>query len=91
MEIIIMFYRLYQITQKVSKIIEPKNKQLVSCSYDSSFIVYYKENNEYKIDYKTPSNGECCSVIQTKNNELCYSEVTNNAICFFLIYYKEKK
>ena len=68
MEIIIMFYRLYQITQKVSKIIELKNKQLVSCSYDSSFIVYYKENNE-----------------------LCYSEVTNNAICFFLIYYKEKK
>ena len=70
-------------TSSVSKIIEIKNKQLISCSYDKSFIVYFKENDEYKVDYKISTNGGCYSVVQTKNNEICYSEETNNAICFF--------
>ena len=34
----------------VYKIIELKNKTLVSCSDDSSIIFYLKDNNEYKKD-----------------------------------------
>ena len=34
----------------VYKIIELKNKNLVSCSYDCSIIFYNKDNNEYKKD-----------------------------------------
>ena len=36
---------------EVNKIIELKNKQLVSCSCDNSIIFYNKDNNEYKKDY----------------------------------------
>ena len=68
----------------VYNIIELNNKQLVSCSRDSSIIVYFKENNEYKMDYKISTNGPCYSVIQTKNNEICYSEETNSGICFLI-------
>ena len=32
----------------VWKLIELKNKNLVSCSHDSSIIFYIKDNNEYK-------------------------------------------
>ena len=77
-------------TNLVYKIIELKNKQLASCSADSSIIVYFKENNKYKIDYKIPTNGSCSSVVQTKNNEICYSEKTNNGICFFDIMERKK-
>ena len=59
------------------------NKKLVSCSHDQSFIVYLKDNNEYKMDYKISTNGACYNVVQTKENEICYSETTNEAICFF--------
>ncbi len=75
----------------VYKIIELKNKQLVSCSYDNSVIVYFKENNEYLIDYQIPTNDRCISVIQTKNNEICYSECANNGICFYDIIERKKK
>ena len=74
----------------VYKIIELKNKQLVSCSYDNSVIVYFKENNEYLIDYQIPTNERCTSVIQTKNDELCYSECANNGICFYDIIKRKK-
>ncbi len=77
-------------TSYVYKLIELKNKQLISCSADSSLIVYFKENNEYKIDYKFSTNGSCSSVVQTKTNEICYSETTNNAICFFDILERKK-
>ena len=70
-------------TDSVYKIIELKNKKLVSCSYDKSIIFYYKDNNIYTKDYNISTNGSCSSVIQTKDNEICYSESNNNAICFF--------
>ena len=40
----------------VTKIIELKNKQLVSCSCDNSIIFYNKDNNEYKKDYSISTN-----------------------------------
>jgi len=67
----------------VYKIVELKNKSLASCSADSSILFYFKDNNEYQKDYKISTNGSCSSIIQTKDNEICYSEVTNNTICFF--------
>ena len=66
----------------VYKIIELKNKNLVSCSLDSSIIFYIKDNNEYKQDYKISTDGYCTSIIQTNDNEICYS-VSNNKICFY--------
>ncbi len=70
-------------TNSVYKIIELKNKTLVSCSGDSSIIFYFKDNLEYKKDYQMSTNGSCSSVIQTKDNEICYSESNNNSIVFF--------
>jgi len=71
-------------TSSVFKIIELKNKSLVSCSLDKSIIFYNKDNNnEYKKHYKISTNCKCSSVIQTKENEICYSEETNNSIHFY--------
>ena len=67
----------------VYKIIELKNNNLVSCSYDSSIIFYIKDNNDYKKDYQFSTDGYCTSIIQTKDNEICYSVSNNNKICFF--------
>ena len=45
---------------KVNKIIELKNKSLVSYSWDKSIIFYIKNNNnKYMQDYKIKTNGEC--------------------------------
>ena len=57
---------------------------LASCSQDASVIFYFKDNLEYKQDYKITTNfyGTCITcIIQTKDNEICYSESGN--ICFF--------
>ena len=62
----------------VYKIIELKNKNLVSCSLDSSIIFYVKDNNEYKKDYQMKTDGSSSSIIQTKDNEICYSEENDN-------------
>ena len=74
-------------TKAVLKIIELKNKILVSCSWDSSIIFYLKDNNEYKLDYKISTNGACSTIIQTKDNEICYCESkiesNNDKICFY--------
>ena len=70
-------------TYYVYKIIELKNKNLASCSNDSSIIFYTKNNNEYKKDYQIKTDGSCYSIIQTKDNELCYSEYNNSKICFY--------
>ena len=67
----------------VWKIIELKNKNLVSCSNDSSIIFYKKDNNEYKKDYQIQTDEYCYTLIQTKENELCYSEENENKICFY--------
>ena len=56
---------------------------MVTCSYDKSIIFYFKDNNEYKNDFKINTNGANGPIIQTKNNEICYYEGTNSALCFF--------
>ena len=66
----------------VTKIIELKNKQLVSCSWDKSIIFYNKDNNEYKKDYSISTKGRNGPIIQTKDNEICYYE-QYNSICFY--------
>ena len=72
-------------SRPVNKIIKLKNKNLVSCSDDSSIIFYIKDNNEYKNDYQHSTDGSCYSIIQTKDNEICYSVANNNKICFFAL------
>ena len=74
-------------TNYVYKIIELKNKYFVPCSEDQSIIFYIKDNNEYIKDYQVSTNGGCTSVLQIKDNEICYSE--KQIIQFaFLIYLK---
>jgi len=56
-----------------------KNKSLGSCSGDNSIIFYNKDNNnKYIQDYKITTNDTCFTVIQTKDNEICYSEYKYN-------------
>ena len=78
-------------TSSVYKIVELKNKILTSCSHDSSIIFYIKDNNEFKKDFQIPTNGYCTSIIQTKDNEICYSESKDNTICFFDIFERKIK
>ena len=79
-------------SQIVYKIIELKNKSLVSCSGDNSIIFYIKDNNnEYQKDYHISTNGLSSSVIQTKENEICYSEKNQNSICFYDLNQRKKK
>ena len=66
----------------VYKIKEIKNKNLVSCSEDSSIIFYVKDNNEYKKDYQIKTDGLCSSIFQTMDNEICFSEYNDSKICF---------
>ena len=75
------YYKHY--SSSVYKIIELKNKNLVSCSSDSSIIFYLKDNFEYKKYYQISTDGPCSSIIQTKYNEICYSESKDSKICFF--------
>ena len=70
-------------TDTVTKIIELRNKKLVSCSYDNTIIFYFKDNNQYTKDFNIKTNGYNGPIIQTKNNEICYYEDTNSALCFF--------
>ena len=70
-------------TDTVTKIIELRNKKLVSCSGDNTIIFYLKDNNQYTKDFNIKTNGENGPIIQTKNNEICYYEDTNSALCFF--------
>jgi len=70
-------------SESVNKIIELKNKYLVSCSDDKTIKFYMKDNNKYIKDYEIKTNDVCTSVIQTKGNEICYSEKQNSSICFF--------
>ena len=70
-------------TNSVYRIIELKNNVLASSSKDSSIIFYNKDKTQYNLDYKLSADSSCCSIIQTKNNEICYSEYNNNKICFF--------
>ena len=70
----------------VNNIVELNNKYLCSCSFDSSIIFYLKDNSEYKKDYQISTNvinNYIYSITQTKDDEICYSELNNNSICFF--------
>ena len=66
----------------VSKIIELKNKKLVSCSGDKKIIFYFKENNEYTQNYNIQTNGGNGHILQIKDNEICYHDY-NSILCFF--------
>ena len=72
-------------TNYVFKIIELKNKYLVSCSKDKSIIFYLKDNNKYKKDFKISTKGSCYCINEIKENEICYSEEINDNICFYNI------
>ena len=78
-----IFQTLNYHSEQVNKIIELKNQYLVSCSNDKSINFYMKYNNEYIKDYTIKTNDICTSFIQTKDNEICYSEKMNNSICFY--------
>ena len=67
----------------VTKIIELKNKQLASCSWDKSIIFYNKDNNEYKKDYSISTKSNNGPIIQTKDNEICYYERKEDTIYFY--------
>ena len=67
----------------VKKIIELENKQLISCGFDSHILFFLKEKNEYKKCNEISVNGCCYSVVQTKNDEICYSESSKKSICFY--------
>jgi len=67
----------------VTRIIELNNKTIVSSSLDSSIIFYTKDNNAYKKDYQFSTECPCQTLMQTKENEICFSEVKNNKLCFF--------
>ena len=69
---------------EVNKIIELTNKKLISCSHDSSIIIYSKDNNKYIKESDIKTVGRCWCIIQTKENEICYNEPQNNSsICFY--------
>ena len=67
----------------VYNIIELKNKNLVSCSCDKSIIFYYKDNSKYIKDYQISTNEWCYFIIETKENEICYSENNKKTIYFY--------
>ena len=73
------------------KIIELKDKTLVSCSHDKSIIFFTEENLEYKKNFELLTNGNCTTVIQTKENEICYSQGNNNEIYFYDLLEKKMK
>ena len=69
----------------VSKLLELKNKNFISCSHDATMIIFKEKNakNQYTQDCKISTDGACYSVIQIKDNEICYSEGNNNKISFY--------
>ena len=78
----------------VYKIIELRNKKLVSCSDSSSIIIYSKDNhNKYIRDYAVKTRGICFCLIQTKENEICYYDDNNgnDSICFYDLLEKKFK
>ena len=72
-------------TNSVNQLIELNNNKLVSCSTEGNIISYIKDNNEYIKDYHIKTNGLNYCLIQTKENEICFSEYKDfkYSICFF--------
>ena len=77
---------------EIYKIIELNNKKLVSCS-NKSLIIYSPYNNKYIKDYQIKTNDICSSVIQTKENEICFSEYNRSYFSDSIYFYDliEKK
>ena len=69
------FQTLNEHKEEVFKIIELKNKNLVSCSQDKSSIFYSKNKSKYKKDYKFSTYGGIRYLIQSKDNEICFSSI----------------
>jgi len=83
----------------VNKLLELNNQKLVSCSNDQehdhfafsnrgySIIFYTKskeiDNNEYMMDFGIKSESQCTNIIQTKDNEIFYSEYNPSTLCFY--------
>ena len=83
----------------VNKLLELNNQNLVSCSNDQehdhfafsnrgySIIFYTKskeiDNNEYMMDFGIKSESQCTNIIQTKDNEIFYSEYNPSTLCFY--------
>lgn len=63
---------LYGHTKNIFELIELNNEKLVSCSQDASLILYSKNNENYHFQYQIKTPVRCESVIQTKDNEICY-------------------
>ena len=60
-----------------NKIIELNNKSLVS-NFNNSIIFYIQDNNnKYKQNFSIPIQGNCYTMIETKDNEICYSGLDN--------------
>ena len=72
-------------------LIELKNKNLVSCSRDCSINFYKKDNILYKLYYKHQTKGGLNSVLQTKENEICYFDYINKTLYFYDLIKKENK
>ena len=75
----------------VLKIKELKNYTLLSCSNDSSIIFYTKNNKIYKNIDKIKTDGSCTSVIQTNDQEICYSRKNQKKISFYNFIEKKVK
>ena len=60
-------------TKPVFKLLELKNTNLISCSDDGNIIIYLKDKLNYKKSYQINTRDRCSSVIQTKDNKICYS------------------
>ena len=58
----------------IFQIVELNNNYLVSYSNDNTILFYFQYGQEYQKDYNISINGACGSLIQTKENEICYSE-----------------
>ena len=67
----------------VFKLIELKNKNLISCSDDGSIIFYTKDKSEFKKDFSISHKCRCSSIIETKDNEICYSLYCSDRNIFF--------
>jgi WD40 repeat protein len=74
----------------IYSIIKIGNGCIISGSRDNSIIFYNKDNNnKYIQDYKLNTKGYCFSVIETKDNEICYSESHNTIYFYDLLQKKE--
>ena len=75
-------------TNKVYKIIELKNNLLASCSEDRNIIFYKQDKEKYIKDFHISTDKPSFYLIQTKEDEICYSDNEDSIFFYDLI---EKK